>query len=52
MLFGKREVAFGVVGRTFKELCGDRDIDRFFADDPVGVETVSMLLEDADEAFE
>lgn len=52
ILFGKREEALGVVGRTFRELCGDRDRDIFFPDEPVGVDTVSMLLEDADEAFE
>ena len=27
-------------------------MDKFFAEDPVGVETVSILLEDADEALE
>jgi hypothetical protein len=48
MLLGKREIAFGVAGRTFTEVCGDLDI----LVEAAGVEMVSMLLEEADDAFE
>jgi hypothetical protein len=51
MLLGKWEVAFGVAGRTLIDACGDLDSETF-ADDTVGVETVSMLLEDIDDALE
>jgi hypothetical protein len=48
MLFGKRDVALGVVGRSFTDVCGDRDRLR----EAVGVDTVSKLLSEADEALE
>lgn len=48
ILLGKREAAFGVVGRTLTEACGD--LEALF--EAVGVDRVSMLLEEADDAFE
>lgn len=48
MLLGKREAAFGVVGRTLTEGWGD--LEALF--EAVGVDRVSTLLEEADEAFE
>lgn len=47
ILLGNRATAFGVVGRTLIEACGD-----FETLGAVGVDTVSMLLEEAEEAFE
>lgn len=43
---GKREEAPGVVGRTLTDECGDLAIRA------VGVDTVSLLLDETDEAFE
>lgn len=48
MLLGKRAEALGVVGRTLTDECGDLES---FAD-AVGVDTVSRLLDEADEALE
>jgi hypothetical protein len=43
---------FGVEGRTFIEECGDRVRVAVFPDDAIGVETVSMLLDDKEEVLE
>lgn len=48
ILLGKRAEASGVVGRTLTDECGDLES---FAD-AVGVDTVSRLLDEADEALE
>lgn len=48
MLLGRRGVALGVVGRTFTDACGDLPI----LVEAVGVDTVSRLFSEADDAFE
>lgn len=52
ILFGKRVDVLGVVGRTLIEVCGDREKGKVLIDDPVGVTTVSMLLEETEDVFE
>lgn len=46
MLFGKREEALGVVGKTLSDGWGDLD------DRAVGVDAEPMLLDDTEDAFE
>jgi hypothetical protein len=48
MLLGKRELALGVAGSTLTDVCGERLI----LEDAVGVDMVSILLDDIEEAFE
>lgn len=48
MLLGNRELALGVAGSTLTEVCGDRLIRV----DAVGVDMVSILLDDIEEALE
>ena len=52
ILLGKWGDMFGVEGRTFIEECGDRVRVAVFPDDAIGVETVSMLLDDKEEVLE
>lgn len=50
MLLGKADMEVGVAGRILMEEWGERP--RALAEEPVGVETVSMLLEDIEDVFE
>jgi hypothetical protein len=48
MLLGNRELALGVAGSTLTDVCGERLI----LEDAVGVDMVSILFDDIEEALE
>ncbi len=52
ILLGKWGETLGVEGRTFTEECGDRARVGVFVDEAIGVEAVSMLLDDKEEVLE